>query len=150
MSASIEENFPGTWTLSIADLTSDNSASGLVSYDGPGSSAEWIEEDPDVNGQQATLSNFGTAEFTNLGASGVNPGDSSFEPVDMVDGSGNILAYPGSLVNDSFTITYVVPLKILTTSIPAATDNSPGFYQSLAASRGIAPYQWSVYSSSLP
>jgi hypothetical protein len=65
MTASIAQNSPGTWTITIADVTLGVSASGQVAYGGPASSAEYIEESPFLNNVQPPLANFGTAQFTN-------------------------------------------------------------------------------------
>jgi hypothetical protein len=109
MEASIFQDSPGTWTIAIADVTSGQSTSGEVSYSGPGASAEWIEEAPTINGQQSTLANFGTADFSDLDAAGSNLSSGVLTPVDMVDGGGNVVAYPGAISNSSFTITYGSP-----------------------------------------
>src|SRR5664280_223148 len=106
MQASIVEDSPGTWTISIADVTSGQSWSGPVSYAGPGSSAEWIEEAPSLSGQEQPLANFGTVQFSNMQIGGTNLDSVVSNPVDMIDGGGNVIAYPGNVVNDSFTITY--------------------------------------------
>jgi hypothetical protein len=105
MKVSIVEDSPGTWTISIADLTSGQTVSGSVAYSTPQASAEWIEEAPfSAMGQQLTLADFGTAQFTNLSwSSNVSSG---VLPVDMVDASGNIIASPGALSNNSFSIAY--------------------------------------------
>ena len=60
---------PGStaWTISITDVTSHLSSTQQVQYDGPGSSAEWIEEAPTVNGQQSTLANYGSRAIHEYG-----------------------------------------------------------------------------------
>jgi hypothetical protein len=105
MKVSIVEDSPGTWTITIADLTSGQTITRSVAYSTPQASAEWIEEAPlSAMGQQLTLADFGTAQFTNLAASSnVSSGDF---PVDMVDANGNVIASPGALSNNSFSIAY--------------------------------------------
>ena len=109
MQASIVETSPGTWTLSIADLTSAQSVSGPLSYSGPGTSAEWIEEDPFVNGQQPPLANFGSATFSNMEVTSPNISTTALSAVEMIDSADNVIAYPGNVVNNSFTVTYGSP-----------------------------------------
>ncbi|MGA2305675.1 MAG: G1 family glutamic endopeptidase [Acidimicrobiales bacterium] len=107
MKVSIVEDSPGTWTITIADLTSGKTVSGSVAYSTPQTSAEWIEEAPgSATGQQLTLADFGTAQFTNLAVDGSNLSSSDPFPVDMVDAHGNIIASPGTISNDSFSIAY--------------------------------------------
>jgi hypothetical protein len=107
MKATIEEASPGTWTISIADLTSSQSASGAVSYSGPGTSAEWIEEMPTVTpGPQPPLANFGTAHFSTLGFFSPDPAVAVSNPVVMENASNDVEAYPSSFANDDLTITY--------------------------------------------
>jgi hypothetical protein len=123
MKVSIVEDSPGTWTITIADLTSGQTVSGSVAYSTPQASAEWIEEAPhSAAGQQLTLADFGTAQFTNLAAtSNLSSGDF---PVDMVDANGNIIATPGPLSNNSFSIAYDGHAPTLA-STTTATSVSP-------------------------
>jgi hypothetical protein len=121
MQASIVEDSPGTWTLSIADVSSGAVASGQLNYAGPGTSAEWIEEAPELNGQQTTLADFGSAQFTDIGGSYVNPGGIVVNTVDMVDAGGDVVASTGPIGVTSFTITYVGPVP---TSPPPSTPPS--------------------------
>jgi hypothetical protein len=64
--ASINENSPGTWTIALTDITSGQSFPQAFAYDGPGTSAEWIEESPKVNDQQSVLANFGNVQITGM------------------------------------------------------------------------------------
>ena len=125
MEASIVEDSTGTWTIAISDLTSGQSASGEVPYDGPGASAEWIEEAPSVNGQQSTLADFGTAQFSNLGVNGLDLTSGVLTPVDMINGSSNVIAYPGAIANESFTIVYGTPPVSAPTTTTTSTTTTP-------------------------
>ncbi len=153
MRASVVENSPGAWTITIADLTSSQAHSIPVFYSGPATSAEWIEEDPIVGGVKPPLANFGTVRFSGLGVGGTNPPVASMTPFDMVDGGGHVIAQPGSIVNDGFPITYGGPAPppptITTTSLPSAAIGL-SYFQSLIASGGTSPYSWSVTSGTLP
>ena len=154
MQATIIENSPGLWTITIADNTSQNLFSQQFAYSGPASSAEWIVEDPTINGTQPPLANFGTTPFSNLGVSGTDVNATGLTPIDMIDGSSNIIAYPGTLsASASFTVTYGSPpnppLSITTTSL-ATVDINTSYSQTLTASGGISPFVWSITSGTLP
>jgi hypothetical protein len=102
--ASISEVSPGTWTIAITDTTSGQSFSQAFAYDGPAASAEWIEEAPKVNGQQAVLANFGTMQFTGMAWAGSNPSSMANLTLNMNDTSGTVVASSSAIANDSFTI----------------------------------------------
>lgn len=63
MSANIQNNGNGTWTIVIDDTTANWSFSTTQNYSGPGTSAEWIEEAPTIGGHVATLANYGQTTF---------------------------------------------------------------------------------------
>jgi hypothetical protein len=106
MQAAIAEVSPGIWSISLEDTTSQQSASGEVSYSSPGASAEWIEEAPSTDsGQLVPLANFGTVQFSNIAMTASDPGVVTQTAVDMVDSDQNLVASPGPLVNNSFTVT---------------------------------------------
>ncbi len=73
MSARIMEVSAGQWRITIVDRTRGRSTTTTRRYDGPGSSAEWIEEAPLVDGQLPPLAYHGTALFDNATANGANP-----------------------------------------------------------------------------
>jgi hypothetical protein len=106
MQAAIAEVSPGIWSISLEDTTSQQSASGEVSYSSPGASAEWIEEAPSTDsGQLVPLANFGSVQFSNIGTTDSDPGIVTQTAVDMVDSDKNVVASPSPLVNNSFTVT---------------------------------------------
>jgi hypothetical protein len=140
MKVSILEDSPGTWTITIADLTSGQTVSGSVAYSTPQTSAEWVEEAPSsATGQQLTLADFGTSQFTNLAMSGSNLSSGVLFPVDMVDANGNIIASPGAISNDSFSIAYDGPAPQGSTSapVPAQTTTSGHGYWLVGSDGGI-------------
>ena len=155
MQATIIQNSPGLWTITIADNTSQSFFSQQFDYGGPASSAEWIVEDPTVSsGQppvnsQPPLANFGTTPFSNLGVSGTDVNATGLNPIDMIDASSNIIAYPGTLSASGFTVSYTTPLSIATPSLPTVDINT-SYSQSLTASGGALPYVWSITSGTLP
>jgi hypothetical protein len=110
MDASIVEKAVGTWTITIVDVTSGQGISVDIAYDGPSTSAEWIEEDQySLSGQQEPLANFGAAQFSELGANSSTPSAGTLTPLEIVDASGNVLAYPSTVGNDSFSVSYQPP-----------------------------------------
>jgi hypothetical protein len=153
MQATIIQDSPGLWTITIADNTSQNLFTQQFAYSGPASSAEWIVEDPTVSSgtppvnSQPPLANFGTTPFSNLGASATNDSATGVFPVDMIDASSNVIAYPSALSASGFTVTYV-PLSITTGSLTA--DINTSYSQTLSASGGALPYAWSITSGTLP
>ena len=153
MQATIIEDTPGTWTITIADVTSQSRFSSQFAYSGPASSAEWIEEDPTINGAQPPLANFGTTPFSNLGVSATDVNSTGVTPIDMIDASSNIIAYPGNLSASGFTVTYGSPpnppLSITTTSL-GTVDINTSYSQTLTASGGIPPLVWSITGGTLP
>jgi hypothetical protein len=147
MQATIIEDSPGLWTITILDNTSQNIFSQQFAYGGPASSAEWIVEDPTINGAQPPLANFGTAPFSNLGVLGTDVNATGVTPVDMVDASSSVIAYAGTLTASGFTVTYV-PLSITTSSLTVDINTSSS--QTLTATGGAIPYAWSITSGTLP
>jgi hypothetical protein len=136
---SISEDSPGVWTISIDDVTSGESTSGEVSYDGAGSSAEFIEED---QGTGNTLADFGTAEFNNpeIGVGTSSPVDPI--PVDMIDDVGNVIAYPSNFTSNSFMITYGSPPATATqvsANPTSITDGGSVTYSAVVSSGGGVP-----------
>jgi len=111
MSATITKNGTNDWTMTLQDVTSGIPfAEPHVAYGGPGDSAEWIEELPtSVGSTQPTLSNFGSATFSDMTDSAVGPGPVGLTQIDMVDESGNVIATAGAAsgVPASFTDSYV-------------------------------------------
>ena len=155
MSASVTQNSPGLWTISITDVTENQSYSDQFAYSGPGATAEWIEEDPTINGGEPQLANFGTAHFSGMAISGTNLASNAVNPVDMVDSGGNVIAYPANITASAFTVSYGAPppppppLSIATTTLPSVDVNSP-YAQTLSAQSGTAPYTWSITGGTLP
>jgi hypothetical protein len=131
MKASVVEDAPGTWTITIDDMTSGQVVSGSVAYNGPHTSAEWIEEAPSsATGQQLTLANFGTAQFTNLAATASSPTSAALFPVDMVDAHNNVIASPSAISNSSFSVTYEAP------QVSSSSTTSPAHGYWLVGSDG--------------
>ena len=130
MSASINETSPptetapATWEVSITDVTSGNTASGATSYDGPGASAEWITEAPEVNGILSTLADFGTVNFSDLGVTGTG---GSLVTMAMAN-TAAVEAYPTAYQasTDAFSVVYGPPPAPQVTSITPSVGSTLG------------------------
>jgi hypothetical protein len=112
MTASVSEDSPGTWTIAIKDVTSGQSFSGSFSYDGPASSAEWIEEAPTgSSGQVEPLADFGSVTLGNLAVATPAASSATLTPITMVNSAGQVIAYPGAFdqAQDSFSVFYGSP-----------------------------------------
>jgi hypothetical protein len=79
----------------------------------------------------------------NIGGTPQSTGTFSFT-VQVTDASN-----PTLTATQQLSITVVAPLAVATTSLPGATVGSP-YSQTLAASGGTAPYEWSVVGGALP
>ena len=138
MEAEIEEDSPGTWTITIEDLTSQQGSTGQVPYDGPGESAEWIEEVPSGDPQPG-LADFGNADFTDLGVTTTEPDDVVSTPTFMANSDGDIIAYPGGFVDDDMTVTYGQPPTATAVSAspnPTASGTSVTYSASVSSAYG--------------
>jgi Peptidase A4 family len=71
MTASITKGSGSSWKITITD--GSQSFTTTQTYNGPESSAEWIEEAPSVGGRVAPLANYGRTTFDPGTANGVNP-----------------------------------------------------------------------------
>ncbi|WP_436664377.1 G1 family glutamic endopeptidase [Alicyclobacillus acidoterrestris] len=84
MTAHIHNNGNGTWTITLNDVTRNETFSTTKSYSGPDTSAEWIQEAPEINGKIATLAQYGETTFDPDTVNGVNPGLTASESGYMV------------------------------------------------------------------
>ena len=74
MTASIKNDGNGNWTITINDVTENESFTTTQAYTGPGQSAEWIQEAPTIGGHVAKLANYGQTTFDPGTVNGGNPG----------------------------------------------------------------------------
>jgi hypothetical protein len=88
MSASVRKSASGKWTMRLSDNTTGHSASHTSAFAGPGSSAEWIQEDTDVDGAISTAPNWQSVTFSRITVNGANPALTASEAVDIVDSQG--------------------------------------------------------------
>ncbi len=121
MAASIFEVSPDMWTIDLNDTTQGWSFSQQFSYVTPGTTAEWIEEATTVNGSVATLPDYGSTTFTDLGAGGTGLSSATLNPIYMDSQSGAIISYPTDFnaSADSFSLFYGSPNPQVTSSVTA-------------------------------
>ncbi len=109
--AQVQEISPGSWQYVLSDLTSGQSASASMAFDGPGAAADWIEEDPATatyggNVHLLPYADFGSVSFTDLSLNGQAPSlDLAGDGIALVQ-SGQIRALPTSPSGNGFSVTY--------------------------------------------
>jgi hypothetical protein len=113
-----------SWLITVIDETEGKSFQKTVTYDSTRKSAEWIVERPLVNGEISTLANFNQATLTDCkttinGVTGVIK-NFTYTPAIMVDTNDTDLVATSRLDSDgaSFTVTYIKPTEIITTTKP--------------------------------
>jgi hypothetical protein len=123
----------GLWTYSIEDVTIDLTSTSAESFNGAGTSAEWIAEDPGIPGTTALypLADFGSVTFTQLGLT-VPSGSWTAPPysdaIEMVGTNGAIEASPspvyGVAAAADFTVTYQPPPAMASSARVGASRNT--------------------------
>jgi Peptidase A4 family len=111
VSASVSKAASGRWTMRLRDNTTRHSAAHTASFAGPGSSAEWIQEDTDVNGFISAAPDWHSVTFRGLRLNGRNPGLKVSEAVDIVDSHGTREASTGTprAGGSGFAVTWLAP-----------------------------------------
>jgi hypothetical protein len=98
--ASVTESVLGSsvWTITLKDVTRNESFSTTVPYTSTNSTAEWIDETPltiDSSGaSQASLPNLTLTPFDNATANGSSAHLTASEELQLVDGSGAVIGTP--------------------------------------------------------
>lgn len=107
MSASIVNDGNGQWTITLKDVTENESFSTTQAYSGPGTSAEWIMEAPTIGGHVATLADYGSSTFDPGTINGANPGLATQDSGVMVQKRQNVSS-PSSpdADTDGFNVAY--------------------------------------------
>jgi hypothetical protein len=148
MTASIYEVTAGTWMMAITDVTSGSAFSQPFSYSGTGSSAEWIEEAPTINNDQSTLADFGSASFSNMADTHSGSPAVAQTQLDMVSSSNSndVIATPGSIANNAFTITYTGPVP--TAPVVQSTTTTVSVSPTSSTLGSAVTYSASVTSAS--
>jgi hypothetical protein len=100
--ASVAEAVPnaGLWTITLEDVTKNESFSTTVPYVSTHSTAEWIEETPLTIGSggtgQASLPGLTPAVFTNGTVNGASARLAPAEELQLIDSSGNVIGTPSA------------------------------------------------------
>jgi hypothetical protein len=154
MAAAISSTSAGIWTVRIEDFTSDQEFDSPVSYDGPGTSAEWIEEAPATStGSTLSLANFGSVMFNNVNYAVAAEAAVTATPVFMLGSQQQVIAYPGNVntAGHSFSVTFGAPPQsgaTTTTSVVIpTTTTTPGATTTTLAS-SFAPTTTTVVRGS--
>ena len=88
ITASVSKGTNGKWTMSLTDTTTGKSASHSSSFAGPGQSAEWIQEDTDVNGYISAAPDWQSVAFSNITTNGAAENLNNAAAVDIYDNKG--------------------------------------------------------------
>jgi len=132
--AGVYQETSGYWAYYVTDLTSKASSSAQESFSGPGTTAEWIAEDPgdpSNYGLLYPLADFGSVTFTDLGLT-VPSGTWTVPPysdaTEMVAPDGSVEALPSSIqgsgTSADFTVTYETPGALGSTGGTAVSKHS--------------------------
>lgn len=76
----------GRTRVAISNLTTHRSASRVVSYSGPCSSAEWVQEDVNADGRISPAPNWGKVKFSAMTRNLANPRLKASQAHDIIDG----------------------------------------------------------------
>lgn len=112
MYVDIVQDVPGTWTVTVRDVTRDVTWTGPVAYAASGASAEWVEEAPtNQSNNIEVLANFGSVKFTQLAVSGPGTSGAVGQPVYLVNNHNAVKAYPAAYDQgtDSLEVRYGSP-----------------------------------------
>jgi hypothetical protein len=131
-----------TWVVEITDTTQGwgYGTTTTITYTGPADSAEWIEEAPTVAGQQSTLADFGSVEFTTVvvASSTTNFG---VTPIFMVASPHTrIIAYPGTPTTGGFSVFYGTPKPAVTSVSPSQGSTAGGTDVTIGGTYLASPY----------
>jgi hypothetical protein len=101
MSASIAEAVPNSnvWTITLKDVTRNESFTQTVPYSSTHATAEWISETPLLIGTGAglaSLPNLSTTPFTSGTTNGQNAGLKTSEEMQLIDSNSNVIGSPSA------------------------------------------------------
>ncbi len=98
ITVAISQTLPGLWAISIKNLTTGKSWSTTTPYPSTMGSAEWIEETPLALGTGGVgitaMPKLGSVHFSSATANGASANLTSSEAMQLVNGSGQVLATP--------------------------------------------------------
>jgi peptidase A4-like protein len=101
MHASIAEAVPDSdvWTITLKDVTRNESFTQTVPYPSTHATAEWISETPLLIGTGpglASLPNLSTTPFTSGTTNGTNAGLKASEEMQLIDSNGKVIGSPSA------------------------------------------------------
>jgi hypothetical protein len=112
ITVSIIQQSTGIWAIYFTDNTTGQSNSTTINYSSTLSSAEWIEERPEINNILPALDNFGSVSFSGAttieNGSYTSLGQSGAQKIDMYSSNSDSLLASTSIIgtdNQSFTVT---------------------------------------------
>lgn len=111
ITASVAKGSDGDWTMTLTDNSTGQSGSQTSSFAGPGETAEWIQEDTDVNGDISSAPDWGSVSFSGITTNGADGGLSGAQAVDIYDSQGTQEDSTGAAngSDDGFTVTWLAP-----------------------------------------
>jgi hypothetical protein len=109
--ATVAKTSSTSWKMTLTDNTTGRSASHTSAFAGPGESAEWIQEDTDVNGYISAAPDWKSVSFSGITVNGAGPALTASESVDIVDNNGTQEDSTGNPTGSSngFTVTWLAP-----------------------------------------
>ena len=109
--ATVAKNSSGSWTMSLRNYTTGQSASHTTSFAGPGKTAEWIQEDTDVNGYISTAPNWQSVTFSSIRLNSAAPALTATQAMDIYDSHGTRETSTGApnTTKDGFTVKWLAP-----------------------------------------
>ena len=108
ITATVAKGTAGKWTMTLKDITAGKTGTHTAAFAGPGESAEWIQEDTDVNGSISAAPDWQKVSFKKITANGANPKLTFSESVDIYDSHGtqeDSTAAPTG--GNAFTVTWL-------------------------------------------
>lgn len=110
ITGSVVKGTGGKWTMKLVDARTGKIATHTAAFAGPGQSAEWIQEDTQVNGVISPAPNWQTVHFSQATANGANPQLKYSQSIDIRDTHGTkedtTLAPTGG---NAFTVKWLAP-----------------------------------------
>ena len=111
VTASVSRLASGRWSMRLHDITTGHSASHTTAFGGPGGTAEWIQEDTDVNGYISAAPDWQKVGFSTIRLNSVSPSLSSTQAMDIYDSHGTRETSTAAPVTtkDGFTVSWLAP-----------------------------------------
>jgi Peptidase A4 family len=107
MTVSITEGASARWTIVVSDVTTHQSFTVSKTYNGPRTSAEWIQERPRIGHKVATLAHDSNVTFDLGTVNGANPGLTTSDAGAMYAGQARISTPSAPNPNrDGFAVAY--------------------------------------------